>query len=52
MTSAVPTAYTQGITYNLKITFSPTQVVLEGFGAAGDAEHDQYDGHIGNQFRD
>ena len=31
---AVPTAYTQGTTYNLKITFSPTQVVLEGFGAA------------------
>jgi hypothetical protein len=30
---AVPTAYTQGNTYNLKITFSPTQVVLEGFGA-------------------
>jgi len=31
---AVPTAYTQGTTYNIKITFSPTQVVLEGFGAA------------------
>jgi hypothetical protein len=30
---AFPTAYTQGNTYNLKITFSPTQVVLEGFGA-------------------
>lgn len=30
---AIPTAYTQGVTYNLKITFSPTQVVLEGFGA-------------------
>jgi hypothetical protein len=28
------TAYTQGNTYNLKITFSSTQVVLEGFGAA------------------
>jgi len=32
-TVAVPTAYTQGTTYNLKITFSSTQVVLEGFGA-------------------
>lgn len=30
---AFPTAYTQGNTYNLKITFSPTQVKLEGFGA-------------------
>jgi hypothetical protein len=30
---AFPTAYTQGNTYNLKITFRPTQVVLEGFGA-------------------
>jgi hypothetical protein len=30
---AFPSAYTQGITYNLKITFSSTQVVLEGFGA-------------------
>jgi len=26
------TAYNQGATYNLKITFSPSQVVLEGFG--------------------
>ena len=32
-TVAVPTAYTQGSTYNIKITFSSTQVVLEGFGA-------------------
>ncbi|MBE0568767.1 MAG: hypothetical protein IH577_03705, partial [Deltaproteobacteria bacterium] len=30
---AFPTEYVQGNTYNLKITFSPTQVVLEGFGA-------------------
>ncbi|MBE0568906.1 MAG: hypothetical protein IH577_04445, partial [Deltaproteobacteria bacterium] len=30
---AFPTTYTQGNTYNLKITFSSTQVVLEGFGA-------------------
>lgn len=29
------TAYSQGATYNLKITFSPTQVKLEGFGAPG-----------------
>jgi hypothetical protein len=29
----IPTAYTQGNTYNIKITFSSTQVVLEGFGA-------------------
>ena len=28
-----PPAYTQGNTYNLKITFSSTQVVLEGFAA-------------------
>jgi hypothetical protein len=28
------TAYTQGTPYNLKITFSSTQVVLEGFGGA------------------
>jgi len=27
------TAYSPGTTYNLKITFSPTQLVLEGFGA-------------------
>jgi len=31
---AFPTAYTQGTTYNLKITFRPTQVLLEGFGDA------------------
>jgi len=31
---AIPTAYTQGSTYNLKITFRPSQVVLDGFGAA------------------
>lgn len=30
---AFTTAYAQGTTYNLKITFSRTQVVLEGFGA-------------------
>jgi hypothetical protein len=28
------TGYTQGGTYNIKITFSPTQVTLEGFGGA------------------
>lgn len=33
-TLAIPTAYTQGNTYNIKITFTPTQVKLEGFGAA------------------
>jgi hypothetical protein len=27
------TGYSQGSTYNIKITFSPTQVKLEGFGA-------------------
>jgi hypothetical protein len=27
------TGYSQGATYNIKITFSPTQVKLEGFGA-------------------
>jgi hypothetical protein len=30
---AFPTEYAQGNIFNLKITFSPTQVVLEGFGA-------------------
>ena len=32
-TVSISPMYTQGTTYNLKITFSPTQVVLEGFGA-------------------
>jgi hypothetical protein len=31
-TLPIPSIYTQGTTYNLKITFSSTQVVVEGFG--------------------
>ena len=26
------TAYTQGTTYTIKITFSPTQIIMEAFG--------------------
>ena len=41
-----PTGYTQGGTYQITVTFSPTQVTIGRVRAAGRAEHIRYNAHF------